>query len=454
MPVLNSRTAFLDFYGWLEVKKLYAATHPDRVILNSGSPMAKSHDMAASGLLPSAVIFSNKQQTGWEVTRGEAYASSQWKPSSSSEDAESFVERLSPVPNSYDPWRASEPMQKGYPSMTIEGEWAPPHGTVFPAQLSNCTCSAPSFALPATSFSPLRMAANRPSSFDAAALFEACVPFKSSSSASFNTYTTTSFDPCGPYGPAFGSSDSSETSCGSTSPFESYYPYDSPPFISSASHDSSDQEYGVTLGILDRADEHIDPSAPFLYTQDEETLSCSQNSQLDYPSRSMASARCQEEAGHCSTVNDHQSHWQSQIRPPRMPVEPVTKSRKALKKPYACFPCGKWFERHEHLTRHKLTMTHRKTLKDRGLPCFDPPPQMTACPFCPRKFNRSDNLKPHMLTHMHLAGENKRNAPISIEDSVRSGQAKIDPRLKPIMDAKKKVAPVRSLLKYEAGRNR
>lgn len=52
-----------------------------------------------------------------------------------------------------------------------------------------------------------------------------------------------------------------------------------------------------------------------------------------------------------------------------------------------------------------------------------------------------------MLTHMHLAGENKRNTPISIEDSVRSGQAKIDPRLKPMLDAKKNVAQVRSLQK-------
>lgn len=58
-----------------------------------------------------------------------------------------------------------------------------------------------------------------------------------------------------------------------------------------------------------------------------------------------------------------------------------------------------------------------------------------------------------MLTHMHLAGENKRNTPISIEDSVRSGQANIDPRLKPILDAKKNVAQARSLLKYEAERN-
>lgn len=54
---------------------------------------------------------------------------------------------------------------------------------------------------------------------------------------------------------------------------------------------------------------------------------------------------------------------------------------------------------------------------------------------------------------MHLAGENKRNTPISIEDSVRSGQAKIDPRLKPILDGKKNVAQARSLLKYEAERN-
>lgn len=58
-----------------------------------------------------------------------------------------------------------------------------------------------------------------------------------------------------------------------------------------------------------------------------------------------------------------------------------------------------------------------------------------------------------MLTHMHLAGENKRNMPISIEDSVRNGQAKIDPRLKPMLDAKKNVAQVRSLLKYGAERN-
>lgn len=54
---------------------------------------------------------------------------------------------------------------------------------------------------------------------------------------------------------------------------------------------------------------------------------------------------------------------------------------------------------------------------------------------------------------MHLAGENKRNTPISIEDSVRSGQAKIDPRLKPMLNAKKNIPQARSLPKYEAERN-
>lgn len=429
--------------------------------------MAKSH---SSGLLHPAMIFPKKQRTVWEAsaaTRGEAYASSQWKPllsssssslsSSSSGDVETFVESQSSVSYSYDPWQASEPMQRDYSSMIIGCEGPSPQGTVFPAQILNYSSSAPSFALPASFFSPLRMAVDPPSSYDAVTSFEACVPFKSSSSSSsstsFNTYKTTSFDPFGPYGPAFDSSDSSEASCSSTPPFESYYPYDSPPFISSPSHDSSDQEYADTPCMLDRADEHIDPSVSFLYTHNDEMLSCSQNGQLDYPIRSMASSKCQGEPNHYSTGNDYQSHGKSRTRPLRMPAEPANKSKKVPKKPYGCFPCGKGFERHEHLTRHKLTTTHRKTLKDRGIPCFDPLPQMTACPFCPRKFNRSDNLKPHMLTHMHLDGENKRNTPISIEDSVRSGQAKIDPRLKPILEAKKNVAHARSLLKYEAETN-
>lgn len=342
-------------------------------------------------------------------------------------------------------------MQRAYSSVMIGGEVASPQGTVFPAQVLNCSYSSTPFDLPTPFFSPLRMEVDSSSSYDTAASVEACVPFKSSS---FNTYTTTSFDQGEQYGPAFDFYDLSEASCGSTPPFENYYPYHSPPFISLPFHDSFDQEFAAFPGILDRADEHTDPSAPILHTQNDGTLSCSQHTQLDYPSLSMASSGCQGEPHHYSTGNDYQSHGQSHTPPPKMPVEPATKSKKVLKKPYVCLPCDKGFERHEHLTRHKLTMTHRKTLKDRGIPCYDPLPQMTACPFCSRKFNRSDNLKPHMLTHMHLAGENKRNTPISIEDSVRSGQAKIDPRLKPMPDAKKNVNQVRSLLKYGAERNR
>lgn len=432
--------------------------------------MAKFLNMVASGLLPPAAIFPEKDWDGWDpsaATRVKAYASSQWNlPSSSSSsssssfsssgDAESFLEKQSPDYHSYDPWQASEPMQGGYSSM-IGGELAPPpQGTMFPRQLSNCPYSSTSFALPSQFFSPSRMELNSSSlSYDTAPTFEACIPLKSSSPTSFNTDATNSFDPCGPCGPAFDSSDSSEASYGSTPPFESYYPYDSPPFISSPSHDSSDQDFAASPRILDHADEqHTDPSAPFLYTQDDGTLSCSQqNTQLDYLSR------CQGEPDLYSTGNGngYQPYsGQSHTPPPlKMPVEPApaTKSKKVLKKPYACFPCDKGFERHEHLTRHKLTMTHRKTLKDRGIPCYDPPPQMTACPFCSRKFNRSDNLKPHMLTHMHLAGDNKRNTPISIEDSVRSGQAKIDPRLKQMLDPKQNVAQVQSLLNYGAERN-
>lgn len=420
--------------------------------------------MVPSGLLPPAAIFPKKERTGWEssaASGGEAYASSQWRPasyysssSSSSGDAECFLEKQSPVCHSYDPWQMSEPVQRAYSSMMIGGEVASPQETLFPAHILNCSHSSKSFALPAQFFSPLRMELNSSSSYDAAATFEAYVPLKSSPSTSFNTYTTTSFDPpCGPYGPAFDSSDSSEASYGSTPPFESYYPYDPPSFISSSSHDSSDQEFAASLGIVDLADEHIDPSALSLYTQNDETLSCLQNAQLDYLSQSMASSTCQGEPDHYSTGSGCQNHVQSHTPPLKIPVEPATKSKNVLKKPHACFPCDKGFERHEHLARHKLTMTHRKTLKDQGIPCYDPSPQMTACPFCPRKFNRSDNLKPHMLTHMHLAGENKRNTPISIEDSVRSGQAKIDPRLKPMLDAKKNVSQVRSPLKYGAERN-
>lgn len=429
--------------------------------------MAKCHNMVASGLLPPAPILPKKDWNGWDpsaATRGEAYASSsQWNlassssssSSSSSGDVESFLEKQSPDYHSNDPWQAGEPMQRDcYSSMMmIGGEVAPPQGTMLPTQVLNFPYSSTSFALPAQFFSPPRMEVDSSSSYETAPTFEACIPLKPSSPTSFNnTDATTSFDPCGPYGPAFDSSDSSEASSyGSTPPFESYYPpYDSHPFISSPSHDSSDQEFAASPGILHHADEHTDPSAPFLYTQDDGTLACSPNTQLDYLSR------CQGEPDHYSIGNGpYKTYGQSHTPPPqvKMPVEPATKTKKVLKKPYACFPCDKGFERHEHLTRHKLTMTHRKTLKDRGIPCYDPPPQMTACPFCPRKFNRSDNLKPHMLTHMHLAGENKRNTPISIEDSVRSGQAKIDPRLKQMLDAKKNVAQVRLLLNYGAERN-
>lgn len=85
------------------------------------------------------------------------------------------------------------------------------------------------------------------------------------------------------------------------------------------------------------------------------------------------------------------------------------------------------------MARHNLTTTHHKNLKDQSIPSFDPPPKMTSCPFCPRKFNQRDNLKPYMFTHIHLPGEKKRTFFLSIKESVKNGQAAIDPRLKPMM---------------------
>lgn len=117
----------------------------------------------------------------------------------------------------------------------------------------------------------------------------------------------------------------------------------------------------------------------------------------------------------------------------RMQVLPSSSGKSSSSKPYACVPCNRIFEHGGLAARHNLTTTYRKNLKDQGIPCFGPPPKMTSCPFCPRKFNRRDNLKPHMLTHMHLPGERKRNFSVSTEESVKSVQAAIDPRLKPMM---------------------
>lgn len=90
-------------------------------------------------------------------------------------------------------------------------------------------------------------------------------------------------------------------------------------------------------------------------------------------------------------------------------------------KPYACIPYNRIFEHGGLVAWHNLTTTYRKNLKNQGIPCFGPPPKMTSCPFCPRKFNWRDNLKLHMLTHMYLPGEKKRNFSVSIAKLVKSG---------------------------------
>ncbi len=97
-------------------------------------------------------------------------------------------------------------------------------------------------------------------------------------------------------------------------------------------------------------------------------------------------------------------------------VQGTTKAKDSEEKPHKCHPCGQSFERGEHLTRHKKSTAHRKTLEDRKIPLDEPPPPMISCSFCGRQFNRADNLKPHLKTHMHCPGENKRNVEVSIEE--------------------------------------
>lgn len=98
-----------------------------------------------------------------------------------------------------------------------------------------------------------------------------------------------------------------------------------------------------------------------------------------------------------------------------------------MEKPYPCHVCKKGFDRHEHLTRHNKSDSHRKTvLKEYGV---EPPaPRKYPCPFCGKLFDRPDNVKPHMKTHMHDGGGNYKNASVSVRESERKGLGKIDPR--------------------------
>lgn len=119
-------------------------------------------------------------------------------------------------------------------------------------------------------------------------------------------------------------------------------------------------------------------------------------------------------------------------------IESFTRAAGFDRKEHCCHSCRKGFDRQEHLTRHKKTNIHLETLKDLGIPSLDPPPPTTPCPFCPRRFNRSDNLKPHMLTHMHEDNKNHRNSSCSVEQSIRLGQDRIDPRINPTRMSRKR----------------
>lgn len=105
-------------------------------------------------------------------------------------------------------------------------------------------------------------------------------------------------------------------------------------------------------------------------------------------------------------------------------------------KPHPCGICEKGFDRHEHLTRHIKTESHRKMLVDRGFSA-GPAPKEFRCPFCAKGFTRSDNLKPHIRTHMHNDDHNHKNQAVSLEESRSKGLEKIDPRFDQGSEVKK-----------------
>lgn len=66
---------------------------------------------------------------------------------------------------------------------------------------------------------------------------------------------------------------------------------------------------------------------------------------------------------------------------------------------------------------------------------------MARCLFCDQKFNRSDNLNPHLITHMHSRpeGEGRGSKCVSVEEVARHGLAWLDPRVNPRVKEAKKV---------------
>ena len=124
-----------------------------------------------------------------------------------------------------------------------------------------------------------------------------------------------------------------------------------------------------------------------------------------------------------------------------LPVCSLILAPKSSSRPFSCHPCSKGFERSEHLTRHRATDSHLRTLKAKGIPCFEPPVNLTRCPFCEHKFNRSDNLNPHLITHMHSRPEGKGRGSkgVSVEEVARSGFGWIDPRVNPKVKVARKV---------------
>lgn len=318
-----------------------------------------------------------------------------------------------------------------------------PLPTVFPAQTMYCDESAP-YSM--ASLSPSQSGPLPP-------LVSSCPPFGSEASYS----RSPSFSPASSsYSPIYSSSMTAKHSSSfgpgpslsfGPSTFSSAYPSEPPSsyssfrsFVSQVTHCVSppsfeSPEHATALTGIPRIGQDAPPvRSPSI----QESLRDNQptSSHLPPPLSSAPTTRSIFTSPEAPPTLPYQPQ-----RPSPLPVCSLILAPKSTSKPFPCHPCSKGFERSEHLTRHRATDTHLRTLKAKGIPCFDPPVTFTRCPFCEQKFNRSDNLNPHLITHMHSRpeGEGRGSKSVSVEEVARSGLAWIDPRVNPRVKGPKKV---------------
>lgn len=108
----------------------------------------------------------------------------------------------------------------------------------------------------------------------------------------------------------------------------------------------------------------------------------------------------------------------------------VLKPTKATRnKKFKCSWCAKGFDRQEHYKRHQFSESHRKKIEGSKKPVEEPLVKFYPCRACDKTFNRHDNLKPHIRTHLFSEIKSSRNVQVTIEQSWEYGWEELDPRI-------------------------